>query len=222
MYDYEDYYTEPAEAELIIDEAKSRLTDLLKKECKDVLDKVYEARKEFNDKDRLIREKEYKIELLNKQIEELENKKVDIENRHYPRKLINAMITELTGDFTIGQEVWVADYRYDRSDCTYCRNTGKVEATVGDEVLWIACPKCNGRKYVEQLTVKPKKTAIEGIDMKLCFDGVGNRVSYWSHDTITLTSHDERRSKEGIFATEEACLDYCEQKQRELNAKRCN
>lgn len=43
--EYEEYYTEPSEAELIIEEAKEKLLNLLTDEVKETMDKVAKAKK---------------------------------------------------------------------------------------------------------------------------------------------------------------------------------
>lgn len=209
----EEFFSEPGEADSIIDEARTKLLDLLNKESKDVLDQVKVARKEVKNKSNILREKEKQIKILEAQIEELNNKKINIENREYPQKLINAMVKELTGNFAPGDKVWVARPKYTKSHCDMCNGTGRVSVTLAGAELNIWCPTCGGNKHTSKYVYVPVATTIHDVYCQLCFDK--NRVSYWTTSTIILEDKDERQSLNGIFKTEEECIEYCNKKNKE-------
>lgn len=109
--------------------------------------------------------------------------------------------------------------------CGTCNGTGVLYNSSGAEVT---CPTCNGKKrinsrYVRLLKPSDEKLMITTLMVKMdnSIGTLTNRCYYKCGNTNAFypTSDDITVSEDMVFATEEECIEYCNNYNKELEEK---
>lgn len=201
--DYEEYYSNPSEADVIISEAKEKLGELLTEEVKQTMKQAKEAEYKLEKLQKEIREAEYRLGNLKLEHQREEKKWETIDQYHMPRKYIKQLVEAVAGDFVPGDTVYAIQSRFDRKDCPLCHGKKTVECTVADgpENISIQCPTCNGRGHLSDEVQYVGEFRVNSINVKLCFHD--DHVSYWNHECLYLGSGDWATDPKNVFRTKE-------------------
>lgn len=208
--EYEEYYTEPSEAELIIEEAKEKLLNLLTDEVKETMDKVAKAKKQLEKLNGDIQDKGWKLKHLTEKIADMETRLELAETKEMPKKYIAKFVKDATGDFAPGDKVWYLQYKPLRTDCPDCHGKKKVTANVLGKETEVTCPTCDGYGYIRKDDYEIVEKRVSEVKLKLCF--YEDRVNYWSRECVYLNGHESYTKPEHIFKTKEEA----EEKLKEL------
>lgn len=164
------YFTNPSEADSIIDEATSRLRDLVKDDVKCVVDAYNKALREKDDLESDIARLNWEKQHIEDDIEAARRDAENAKTNRIPEIYINNFVKKYTGSYAPGDEVYVAGHSYKSVKCPVCDGIGKVNASIGGKSTVITCPKCNGYKNDQHCHYFVKKDTIKTVDLKLCFD----------------------------------------------------
>lgn len=200
--DWEEYLTEPGDAELIICEAKARLEGLFTEQVQATLDEAKNA--------------EEKLARLKCEIAGLENKKTALidelhakENlivetdKQVPQKYVNAFVRDAIGDFAPGDTVWVLQYKQHRVCCPTCNGAKKILASINGTDTYVQCPSCNGYGTIDEGGWNAVEKKISEIDLTLCFSESYKHLGAWSLNCIRLYGEDISHSKKSLYKTKE-------------------
>lgn len=199
--EYEEYYTEPSEVDLIIEEAKEKLNDLLTDNVKNAMEKASAAQKRLEELEREIQNKAWELKGLKEKVTSMEEKVELAETRDIPRKYIAKFVKDATGDFVPGDKVWYLQYKGITEDCPDCHRKRKVIANVLGKNTEVACPTCDGYGYLRKTSYEIVPKVVESVQLKLCFRE--DRVSYWSRECVYLKGRDSHTNIKHIFKTKE-------------------
>lgn len=200
MFDeYEEYFGYMPEADLIIEEAKKKLFDLLSETVKQNLDSVIKESKRYDELHNKCLSEEARLARIKNSILEAEKKLEEYELYEMPLKYAKRFVKNAIGDFTIGDEVYTFGYVRKEELCPMCKGNGKIEAIIGEEKSEIKCPKCGGTKRIVLDTKVIKKAKVSDVYLRLCFHK--DRTSYWNTDNIFLDNSNYATSINNIFAT---------------------
>lgn len=196
------YFTTPSEADSIIDEATNRLRDLIKDDVKCVIDAYNKAIREKDnlksDIARLNLEKQH----IEADIEAAKSKAEDVKNNYIPSAYINKFVSKRTDGYGPGDKVWAVIRDFNSCLCTFCGATGYVSAKTDDGTEFRAiCPKCNGRKTVDDNKYYVSPDKIECVNMKLHFTENEVSENCWEPLSIVLAKAGGI-NPERIFKTE--------------------
>lgn len=137
MYDYEDYYKDPSEVDALFEEYSDKLKSMLKNEI------ITNAKKYNVNKDEI----STMMSVANGLKEEYEKKLEDFDNEvnKVAQEQHNKWLEKLLHtDIKPGDMVYkVYSNGCTHLTCPYCEN-GKVKLTLGDKVVDVTCPICNG------------------------------------------------------------------------------
>lgn len=196
----EAHFIEPSEVQAIIEEAKQKLHEAINDEAKNVLGEYKTAKKELETLGVKIRAKEHKIRQLNNELKQLEEKH-EAEKYDMPRKYIEKLVRDITGNFAPGDKVWIIDTKCKWEKCDKCKGTKKITATIDGEPHTIECVKCKGYGETRIITKETKETRIENVHLKLCFreDGVG----VWTSDSVYIWGREYATDPKKLYRTQE-------------------
>lgn len=164
------YFTNPSEADSIIDEATNSLRDLIKDDVKCVIDAYNKALREKDNLESDIARLNWEKQHIEEDIEVAKRDAENAKTNQIPETYINNFVKKYTGSYVPGDEVYVANHSYKSSKCPTCNGSGKVEASINGKSTIITCPKCNGYKNDSHCYYFVKKDVIETVDLKLRFD----------------------------------------------------
>lgn len=164
----------------------------------DFIDEIYQARRDFEKMKKKIAAKKLQLKQLKVKVSMAEKEFENDRDYNIPKKHINRIVHNLTGDFAPGDKAYVIETRTNRIKCKFCNEDGKVVAKIGNETYSIVCPICNGFKFldVKDTPVIEEKT-VSSVRVKLCFDKYG--VHIWNTDTIFLDNSDFSTNIQKIF-----------------------
>lgn len=202
MFDeYEEYFGYIPEADLIIEEAKKKLFNLLSDEVKQNLDNVVKESKRYDELHDKCRSEEARLARIENSILEADKRLEESELYEMPLKYAKRFVKNAIGDFTIGDEVYTFGYVRKEELCPMCKGNGKIEAIIGEEKSEIKCPKCGNAKRITVDNKVIKKAKVSDVYLRLCFHK--DRTSYWSLENIFLDNNQYATNINHIFATYE-------------------
>lgn len=201
FYDYEEYLSEPSEADKTIEETKDKLHDLITDEARGVMEGYRKAKEEINVLDREISRKKIEINTLQQKINELETQHEQIDKYKMPRKYIDSFVRDVTGHFAPGDKVFVIDSKTKRVQCDKCKGEKKVRAIIEGEENTIECPKCRGYGVVSEYSKAIKEKTIYDVRLKLCFEK--DRVGVWTSDSVYVRGQEYAVNPNEIYETYE-------------------
>ena len=196
------YFTNPSEADSIVDEATSRLRDLVKDDVKCVVDTYNKALREKDDLESNIARLNWEKQRIEDDIEAAKAKAEDVKNNYIPSVYINKFVSKHTDGYGPGDKVWVVTRNFNSHPCTCCDATGYVSAKMDDGTEFrTVCPKCKGMKTVDDNKYYVSPDKIECVNMKLHF--AENEVSEncWEPLSIILAKAGDI-NPERLFRTE--------------------
>ena len=201
LHDYEEYFGYMPEADAIIEEAKTKLIDLLSSEVKTKLQESIKQAEMLDELKRKCGEAEARLSRINRKIEEAEKQLEKSELYDMPKKYVARFVKNAIGDFTVGDNVYTFGYVREYEDCPVCKGVGEFDTIVSDEKIKMKCSYCNGvgKRYVDKRTIE--RARISTIHLKLCFHE--DRTSFWSSDNIYLDRKQYATPLKNIFATKE-------------------
>lgn len=209
--EHEEYYTEPSEADLIIEEAKEKLFNLLTDDTKKTMNMVANAKNQLAELENEIRNKKWRLGNLTEKINNMEEKLEQAETRDIPRKYIAKFVKDATGDFVPGDKVWYLQYKGITEECPDCYGKKKVVANILGKETEVSCPTCTGYGYLRKTSYEIVQKEVEEVCLKLCFKN--DRVGYWNRECVYLRGIDSAVNIKHIFKTK----DEAEQALADLN-----
>lgn len=202
MFDYyEDIITEPSEADMIIEEMKDKLHELIKDEAKSIMEDYREANSQLGNLNSEIRRKKRQVEQIEKTIKELQEKHEQADKRDMPRQYIDRFVRDYTGNFAPNDKVWIIEKNYEWIKCDKCKGERQILATVDGKEHMIRCINCNGDGRIRKTVKNIKETRIHSVHLKLCF-GEG-RVNIWSSDCIYVKGGDYSVDPKNLYRSRE-------------------
>lgn len=181
------YFTNPSEADSVIDEATDRLRDLIRDDVKCVIDAYNKALREKDNLESDIARLNWEKQRIEDDIEAAKIKAEDAKNNYIPSVYINKFVSKYTNGYGPGDKVWAVVRDFNSHPCTFCDATGYIPAKMDDGTEFRAiCPKCNGRRTVQndKYYVSPDK--IECVNMKLNFTKNEVSENCWEPLSIVL------------------------------------
>lgn len=181
------YFTNPSEADSVIDEATDRLRDLIRDDVKCVIDAYNKALREKDNLESDIARLNWEKQRIEDDIEAAKIKAEDAKNNYIPSVYINKFVSKYTNGYGPGDKVWAIVRDFNSHPCTFCDATGYIPAKMDDGTEFRAiCPKCNGRRTVQndKYYVSPDK--IECVNMKLNFTKNEVSENCWEPLSIVL------------------------------------
>lgn len=139
MFDYEEYYNEPSEVEILFNEFSEKLKTMLKNEI------VENAKKHNVDKDQVKTMMMIANGLKEEYEKKLENFEVEINKKsmEYHNLWLEKL---LKTDIKVGDTVYkVFQSGSTELKCPYCEN-GQIQIKLKDKFEWVQCPICKGWK----------------------------------------------------------------------------
>lgn len=201
FYDYEDYLSEPSEADRIIEEMKDRLHSLIKDEAKGMMETYRKAENELSDLNGQITRKKRDIKNLQEELKELEEKQIKTDKYDMPRKYIDSFVRDTTGYFAPGDKVFIIEKTTKRIQCDKCNGEKNIKAIIDDEVNTIQCIKCKGHGSVGETVRTIKETTIDNVHLKLVFKK--DKVSLWTSDSVYVRGEGYAVDPKYIYKTYE-------------------
>ena len=196
------YFTNPSEADSIIDEATNSLRDLIKDDVKCVIDAYNKALREKNNLESDIARLNWEKQRIEDDIEAAKAKAEDVKNNYIPSAYINKFVSKRTDGYGPGDKVWAVIRDFNSHPCTFCSVTGYVSAKMDDGTeLRAICPKCNGRKTVDDNKYYVSPDKIECVNMKLNFTENEVSENCWEPLSIVLAKAGSI-NPERLFRTE--------------------
>lgn len=181
------YFTNPSEADSIIDEATDRLRDLIKDDVKRVIDEYNKALREKDNLESDIASLNREKQRIDDDIEAAKIKAEDAKNNYIPSAYINKFVSKYTNGYGPGDKVWAVVRDFNSHPCTFCDATGYISAKMDDGTEFRAiCPKCNGRRTVQNNKYYVLPDKIERVNMKLDF--TENEVSENCWEPLSIVS----------------------------------
>lgn len=205
MFDWdEDVFDNPSAVEEVILKAKADIEDLFSAEVKQTIEDAAGAKAQLEQLQQKIRSAEYRLGVLQKQVEDAEKRAEQAELYDVPAKYIAKFVRNATGDLAPGDEVWVIVGDGKWENCPTCNGRKKITAQFGGKDVEVKCPECdgNGRKYKKRSKVE--KRTVDSVHLKLCFRS--NRVSYWNTENVYLFGRDSAIDPKFIYRSEEEAL----------------
>lgn len=182
--DYDDVFDNPSEADAIVRQAQSDITNLLKNGVTETVDKARNVKKNLEDLNRKILDAELKLDHIKDEIAVEEQLADSCKMGSAPRRFIDRITREVTKGFAPEDEVYYIGCKEERTSCELCKGNKKLIAQIDGQSMEIECPECGGRGYKYEYRPQIEKRKIKGVRLKLCFES--GRVCYWSTDCITL------------------------------------
>lgn len=199
--EYEEHFGYMTEADAVIEEAKTKLLNLLSDEVKQKLESTLKEAERYEELHEKCRREELRLGRIKDEILK-EEKRLETSNLYdIPRKYIERFVKNVCGDFTLGDEVYTFGYNRKDETCPMCKGNKKIEAIIDGEKSEINCPKCNGRGFATVDKPIIEKSTVTNVYLRLCFER--DRVEYWSRDTIFLDNKNYATDVKNIFKTYE-------------------
>lgn len=196
------YFTNPSEADSIIDEATDRLRDLIRDDVKCVIDAYNKALREKDNLESDIARLNWEKQRIEDDIEAAKAKAEDVKNNYIPSAYINKFVSKRTDGYGPGDKVWAVIRDFNSHPCAFCGTTGYISAKMDDGTEFKAiCPKCNGRKTVKNNKYYVSLDKIECVNMKLNFTENEVFENCWEPLSIVLAKAGSI-NPERIFRTE--------------------
>ena len=196
------YFTNPSEADSIIDEATDRLRDLIRDDVKCVIDAYNKALREKDNLESNIARLNWEKQRIEDDIEAAKAKAEDVKNNYIPSAYINKFVSKRTDGYGPGDKVWAVIRDFNSHPCAFCGTTGYISAKMDDGTEFKAvCPKCNGRKTVKNNKYYVSLDKIECVNMKLNFTENEVFENCWEPLSIVLAKAGSI-NPERIFRTE--------------------
>lgn len=196
------YFTNPSEADSIIDEATNSLRDLIKDDVKCVIDAYNKALREKDNLESDIASLNWEKQRIEDDIEAAKAKAEDVKNNYIPSAYINKFVSKRTDGYGPGDKVWAVIRDFNSHPCAFCGTTGYISAKMDDGTEFKAiCPKCNGRKTVKNNKYYVSLDKIECVNMKLHFTENEVSENCWEPLSIVLAKAGSI-NPERIFRTE--------------------
>lgn len=196
------YFTNPSETDSIIDEATDRLRDLIKDDVKRVIDEYNKALREKDNLESDIARLKWEKQHIEADVEAAKAKAEDVKNNYIPSIYINKFVSKHAYGYGPGDKVWAVMRNFNSHLCTFCSATGYVSAKMDDGTEFRAiCPKCNGRKTVDDNKYYVSPDKIECVNMKLHFTENEVSENCWEPLSIVLAKAGSI-NPERIFRTE--------------------
>lgn len=196
------YFTNPSEADSIIDEATDRLRDLIKDDVKCAIDAYNKALREKDNLESDIARLNWEKQRIEDDIEAAKAKAEDVKNNYIPSAYINKFVGKRTDGYGPGDKVWAVIRDFNSHPCAFCGTTGYISAKMDDGTEFKAiCPKCNGRKTVKNNNYYVSLDKIECVNMKLNFTENEVFENCWEPLSIVLAKAGSI-NPERIFRTE--------------------
>ncbi len=196
------YFTNPSEADSIIDEATDRLRDLIKDDVKCAIDAYNKALREKDNLESDIARLNWEKQRIEDDIEAAKAKAEDVKNNYIPSAYINKFVSKRTDGYGPGDKVWAVIRDFNSHPCAFCGTTGYISAKMDDGTEFKAiCPKCNGRKTVKNNNYYVSLDKIECVNMKLNFTENEVFENCWEPLSIVLAKAGSI-NPERIFRTE--------------------
>lgn len=181
------YFTNPSEADSIIDEATDRLRDLIKDDVKCVIDTYNKAIREKDNLESDITRLNWEKQRIEDDIEAAKAKAEDVKNNYIPSAYINKFVSKRTDGYGPGDKVWAVIRDFNSHPCAFCGTTGYISAKMDDGTEFKAiCPKCNGRKTVKNNKYYVSLDKIECVNMNLYFTENEVSENCWEPLSIVL------------------------------------
>lgn len=181
------YFTNPSEADSIIDEATDRLRDLIKDDVKCVIDTYNKAIREKDNLESDIARLNWEKQRIEDDIEAAKAKAEDVKNNYIPSAYINKFVSKRTDGYGPGDKVWAVIRDFNSHPCAFCGTTGYISAKMDDGTEFKAiCPKCNGRKTVKNNKYYVSLDKIECVNMNLHFTENEVSENCWEPLSIVL------------------------------------
>lgn len=181
------YFTNPGEADSIIDEATDRLRDLIKDDVKCIIDVYNKALREKDNLESDIARLNWEKQHIEADVEAAKAKAEDVKNNYIPSVYINKFVSKHTDGYGPGDKVWAVLRNFNSHPCTFCGATGYVSAKMDDGTEFRAiCPKCNGRKTVDDNKYYVSPDKIECVNMRLHFTENEVSENCWEPLSIIL------------------------------------
>lgn len=196
------YFTNPSEADSIIDEATNSLRDLIKDDVKCAIDAYNKALREKDNLESDIARLNWEKQRIEDDIEAAKAKAEDVKNNYIPSAYINKFVSKRTDGYGPGDKVWAVIRDFNSHPCAFCGTTGYISAKMDDGTEFKAiCPKCNGRKTVKNNKYYVSPDKIECVNMKLHFTKNEVSENCWEPLSIVLDKAGSI-NPERIFRTE--------------------
>jgi hypothetical protein len=196
------YFTNPSEADSIIDEATDRLRDLIKDDVKCAIDAYNKALREKDNLESDIARLNWEKQRIEDDIEAAKAKAEDVKNNYIPSAYINKFVSKRTDGYGPGDKVWAVIRDFNSHPCAFCGTTGYISAKMDDGTEFKAiCPKCNGRKTVKNNKYYVSLDKIKCVNMKLNFTENEVFENCWEPLSIVLAKAGSI-NPERIFRTE--------------------
>ena len=196
------YFTNPSEADSIIDEATNSLRDLIKDDVKCAIDAYNKALREKDNLESDIARLNWEKQHIEDDIEAAKAKAEDVKNNYIPSAYINKFVSKRTDGYGPGDKVWAVIRDFNSHPCAFCGTTGYISAKMDDGTEFKAiCPKCNGRKTVKNNKYYVSLDKIECVNMKLNFTENEVFENCWEPLSIVLAKAGSI-NPERIFRTE--------------------
>lgn len=196
------YFTNPSEADSIIDEATNSLRDLIKDDVKCVIDAYNKALREKDNLESDIARLNWEKQHIEDDIEAAKAKAEDVKNNYIPSAYINKFVSKRTDGYGPGDKVWAVIRDFNSHPCIFCSVTGYVSAKMDDGTEFRAiCLKCNGRKTVDDNKYYVSPDKIECVNMKLHFTENEVSENCWEPLSIVLAKAGSI-NPERLFRTE--------------------
>lgn len=201
LHDYEEYFGYMTEADIVIEEAKTKLLDLLSSEVKTKLQESIKQAEMLDELKRKCEEAEARLSRINRKIEDAEKQFEKSELYDMPNKYVARFVKNAIGNFTVGDNVYTFGYERKYEDCPVCKGVGEFDAIVSDEKIKMKCSYCNGvgKRYIDKKAIE--RARISEICLKLCFHE--DKTNYWSLDNIYLDRKQYSTPLRNIFVTKE-------------------
>lgn len=181
------YFTNPSEADSIIDEAINSLRDLIKDDVKCVIDTYNKAIREKDNLESDIARLNWEKQRIEDDIEAAKAKAEDVKNNYIPSAYINKFVSKRTDGYGPGDKVWAVIRDFNSHPCAFCGTTGYISAKMDDGTEFKAiCPKCNGRKTVKNNKYYVSLDKIECVNMNLHFTENEVSENCWEPLSIVL------------------------------------
>lgn len=201
---FDEIFEDADKVKQVIAQAQEELFAMLKSSIKNTLEECAQASQELSTLKQQISKAKLEAQKWQRETEKAEEEFARASDFDIPKKYIDRIVHNLTGDFAPGDKAYVITTDGNYTTCKRCAGKKKIKAHIGTEMLYVQCPDCDGSGsvYVEGPPRIEEKT-VTRVYLRLCFDG--KRVAPWNTDNIFLDNSDwATKLKEIYHSPEEA------------------